>query len=178
MLYIKFIYLLKYSNDFSRSHFLVDIFQFYFSQLIHFNYICSQIKQANMKGPKILTHKLGLWNFQHLSPTYSFFSTMAKQNLALNLLIAGTRRRLPRWLRGKEPTWQCRRHRRRGFDPWVRKIPWRRKWQPTVVFLPRKFLGQRTLVGYRPGCCKESDMCEHTHRTKGKLNIWYFSFEK
>ena len=34
---------------------------------------------------------------------------------------------------GKESTCQCRRHRRSGFDPWVRKIPWRRKWQPTPV---------------------------------------------
>ena len=37
---------------------------------------------------------------------------------------------------GKEPTCQCRRHKRRGFHPWVGKIPWRRKWQPTPVFLP------------------------------------------
>ena len=43
--------------------------------------------------------------------------------------------RLPRWFSGKEPTCQCRRHR---FDPWVRKSPWRRKWQPTLVFLPGK----------------------------------------
>ena len=37
-----------------------------------------------------------------------------------------------------------------GFDTWVRKIPWRRKWQPTPVFLPRKSHGQRSLVGYGP----------------------------
>ena len=37
-----------------------------------------------------------------------------------------------------------------GFDPWVRKIPWRRKWQPTPVFLPGKSHGQRNLVGYSP----------------------------
>ena len=37
---------------------------------------------------------------------------------------------------GKEPTCQCRRYWRRGFDPWIRKIPWRRAWQPTPVFLP------------------------------------------
>ena len=37
------------------------------------------------------------------------------------------------------------------FDPWVRKIPWRRKWQPTLVFLPGKSHGQRSLVGYSPG---------------------------
>ena len=42
---------------------------------------------------------------------------------------------LPRWLSGRESTFQCRRCR---FDPWVRKIPWRRKWLPTPVFLPGK----------------------------------------
>ena len=38
----------------------------------------------------------------------------------------------------KELTCQCRRHKRREFDPWVGKMPWRRKWQPTPVFLPAK----------------------------------------
>ena len=38
----------------------------------------------------------------------------------------------------KEPACQCRRHKRHGFDPRVRKIPWRRAWQPTPVFLPRE----------------------------------------
>ena len=46
------------------------------------------------------------------------------------------------WLSGKEPACQCRRCR---CDPWVSKIPWRRKWQPTPVFLPGKFRGQRVL---------------------------------
>ena len=50
--------------------------------------------------------------------------------------------RIPTWLSGKEPTCQCRRPRRRGFDPRVRKIPWRRKWQPTQV---GKSHGQRSL---------------------------------
>ena len=45
---------------------------------------------------------------------------------------------IPRWLGGKESACQCRRPRRRQFDPWVRKILWRRKWQPTAVFLPGK----------------------------------------
>ena len=40
--------------------------------------------------------------------------------------------------------------RRCGFDPWVGKIPWRRKWQPTPVFLPRKSPGPRSLVGSSP----------------------------
>ena len=37
-----------------------------------------------------------------------------------------------------------------GFTPWVGKIPWRRKWQPTSVFLPGKSYGQRSLAGYSP----------------------------
>ena len=45
---------------------------------------------------------------------------------------------------GKESAYQCRRPR---FNPWVGKIPWRRKWQPTPVFLPRKSHGHRSLVG-------------------------------
>ena len=36
----------------------------------------------------------------------------------------------------KEPTYHCKRIKRRGFDPWVRKIPRGRAWQPTLVFLP------------------------------------------
>ena len=43
------------------------------------------------------------------------------------------------------------------FDPWVRKIPWRRKWQPIPVFLPGKSHGQKSLEGYSPWGCKESD---------------------
>ena len=45
-----------------------------------------------------------------------------------------------------------------GFDPQIGKIPWRREWQPTPVFLPREFRGQRSLVGYSPWGHKESDM--------------------
>ena len=50
----------------------------------------------------------------------------------------------------KEPGCQCRRHKRRGFEPWVRKIPWRRKWHPTPALLPGKPHGQRSLAGYSP----------------------------
>jgi len=46
------------------------------------------------------------------------------------------------------------------FNPWVRKIPWRRKWQPTPVFLSEKPHGQRSLVGYSPWGHKESDTTE------------------
>ena len=50
-----------------------------------------------------------------------------------------------------------------GFNPWVGKIPWRRKWQRTPVFLPRKFHGWRSLVGYSPRGHKESDTTERLH---------------
>ena len=52
---------------------------------------------------------------------------------------------------------------RPGFDPWVGKIPWRRKWQPTPVHLPGKFHGWRSLVGYSPWGRKEVDMTERLH---------------
>ena len=48
---------------------------------------------------------------------------------------------------GKESAYQWRRHKSCGFDPWVRKIPWRRAQQPTPVFLPGESHGQRSLVG-------------------------------
>ena len=50
------------------------------------------------------------------------------------------------------------RRKRCGFDPWVWKIPWRRAWQPTPVFLPGESHGQRSLVDYSPWGCKEWDM--------------------
>ena len=46
------------------------------------------------------------------------------------------------------------------YNPWVRKIPWRRKWQTTPVFLPGKSHVQKSLGGYSPWGCKESDMTE------------------
>ena len=64
---------------------------------------------------------------------------------------------------GKEPTSQCRRHKRCVFNPWVWKIPWRRKWKPTSVFLLEKSHGRRNLVGYNPWGGKESDMTERLH---------------
>ena len=66
---------------------------------------------------------------------------------------------------GKEPACKCRRRKRcqrHRFDPWVRKIPWRRAWQLTPVFLPGKSHGQRSLGGYSPWGLKESDITEVT----------------
>ena len=65
---------------------------------------------------------------------------------------------IPRWLRGKESTCQCRRH---GFDPWAGKMPWRRAWRSTAVCLPGESHGQRSPVGYSSWGCIESDMTEY-----------------
>ena len=51
---------------------------------------------------------------------------------------------------------------KRGFDPWAGKIPWRRAWQPTPVFLPEEPHGQRSLVGHGPWGHKELDTTEAT----------------
>ena len=66
---------------------------------------------------------------------------------------------------GKESTCQDKRHKRCGFNPWVGKIPWRRKWQPTLAFLPAEFHGQKSPVGYGLWGYKELDLieCVHTH---------------
>ena len=68
-----------------------------------------------------------------------------------------------RWLSGKESACQCRRRKRRGSDPWVRKIPWSKEWQPTPVLLPGKSHGKRSLAGHSPRGHKESDMTERLH---------------
>ena len=78
---------------------------------------------------------------------------------------------------GKESACKCRRPR---FNSWVRKIPWRRAWQVTPVFLPGESHGQRSLEGYRPQNHKEPDMTEQL--TLGllifaywnTLNVWWW----
>ena len=62
---------------------------------------------------------------------------------------------------------QCRRPR---FNPWLGKIPWRREWLPTPVFLPGEFYGQKSLVGYSPWSHKESDMAERLTQTHGQTD--------
>ena len=72
------------------------------------------------------------------------------------------------WLSDKESTCQCRKLR---LDPWVRKIPWKRKWQPTPVFLPGKSYGKRSLVSYSPWGCKR---VKHNLMTKQQLVRFFF----
>ena len=72
----------------------------------------------------------------------------------------------PRWVSGKEPACQCRRCKRRGFDPWVGKISWRRAWWPTPVFWPGESHGQRSLAGYSPRGGKDLQWCLIPHIKK------------
>ena len=71
----------------------------------------------------------------------------------------------------KKSICQFRRHR---FSPWVQKIPWRRKWQPTPVFLPEKSHGQRSLAGYIDGVAKSqtelsSQVYSHNFINEGEV---------
>ena len=79
-----------------------------------------------------------------------FFSKWALETIAAGLLHTG----FPGDSDSKASV--CPQYGRPGFDPQVGKIPWRRKWQPTPVLLPRKFHGWRSLVGYSPWGRKES----------------------
>ena len=104
-----------------------------------------------------------------------FFKKGEKKKRVKNSLLVGgggTSLAVQRWHSGKESACQCKRHRRCGFDPWVEKIPWSRKWQPTPVFLPGKSHGRRSLAGYSPQGHKELDTTvqlthTYTQGTKG-----------
>ena len=76
------------------------------------------------------------------------------------------RRAFPDGASGKEHSCQCRRHKRCRYDPWVRKIPCRRAWQPTPVFLRGGSHAQRSLEGYSPVGRKESDTTEATEHAR------------
>ena len=81
---------------------------------------------------------------------------------------------------GNKFTCQCRRCKWLGFDPWVSKIPWNRKCQPTPVFLPRKFHGQRNPWSTVPGATESqtwlSDWAHSTLSTYLSIYLWLFHF--
>ena len=74
-------------------------------------------------------------------------------------IIAGWygRNGLALWLSSKESTYSAD---DKAFNTWVGNIPWRRKWPPTLVFLPKISYGQRSLVDYSPTGCKALDITE------------------
>ena len=102
-------------------------------------YIYTHTPQLSWPWEPIQTQKLDWWRFKH--QTYR----------------TGYMERFPWWLSDKESACQCKKCR---FNPWVEKIPWRRKWQATPVFLSGKSYGQRSVEGYSPWGHKESDTTE------------------
>ena len=89
--------------------------------------------------------------------------TPEKQPTALGRVIYFTC--FPRCTSGKEHTCQCRRHKRCRFNSWVRKIPWRKAWQPFPVFLPGESHGQRSMLAYSPQGQKQWDTTEATQHS-------------
>ena len=94
-------------------------------------------------------------------PAQSWVPTEDRQVLVWPLVLE----RLPWWLRGQSVCLQCGRP---GFDPWIGKISWRRKWQPTPVFLPGESHGRRSLVGYSP---RGSKKVRHDWATSLSLSL-------
>ena len=84
-----------------------------------------------------------LWRLREMTGNYPYIQALKMRR---RLYCIG----LPKGQSGKESACPCRSSRRCGFDPWVGKILWRRKWQPTPVFLPGKCHGQRSLARYSP----------------------------
>ena len=79
----------------------------------------------------------------------------------------------PGGVSSKAPTCQGKRRKRWGFDPWIGKIPWSKKWQSTPVFFPGKFHGQRSLEVCSPWGSKESDtMSRSTHNLNLDGHMW------
>ena len=107
---------------------------------------------------------------QRLEETQSDGTSLVGQWLRLHNPNAAGLRLLPgqgtRRLTSGSDSRICLRCRRRGFNPWVGKIPWRRAWQPTPVFLPGEPHGQRLPASYSPHGCKESDTTEATEHAR------------
>ena len=109
-----------------------------------------------------LIQRRGSWRGQGVALWGPRGSKYQLHCLAFDRILEG----LLRWLSGKEPTCQCRRHKRPGFNPWDGKISRRRAWQPTPAFLPGEPHGQKSLVGTSPWGHKETDTTEagtHAH---------------
>ena len=82
--------------------------------------------------------------------TLSIYLSIISHSHLYNFTSVCLNKGFPDGVSGKEHNSQCRRHKRHRFDPWVGKIPWKRAWQPTPVFLPGESHRQRSLAGYSP----------------------------
>ena len=148
----------------------------------------SKTARVNLKDQTILLSKSTLWVYWRFSIwrkykrkrkhwPHTILRIQIEGFLLWTIMVYWKRRKwgklvhlegLPRWLSSKESDCQCRSSKRKKFNPWVRKTPWNRKWQPTLVFLPEKSHAQRSLTGYSPKGWEELDMtdCLSTHLTK------------
>ena len=131
---------------------------------------CYNYDKREEKKTSLLNLKM-LYSSNNVFSLESFVGKYNQLNPIFNVKTSSSFVDCLRGASGKEPICQCRRRKGHGFDPWVGKIRWRRKWQPTTVFLPGKFHGERSLVGYSPWGHKELDTTEcayarmhaHTH---------------
>ena len=139
-----------------------------------FTFLYPRIKIIRMKGFFVISSTIHLSWSLHMKFLYIFLKFTHKLTLSESLCLSLSAYlslhdecllllsqfsylsiSLSRWLSGKETTCWCRIH---GFDPWVWKIPQRRKWEPTPALLSGKSRGQGSLVGYNPWGRKESDV--------------------
>ena len=108
---------------------------------------------------RIQSHVSFFWNI--LARSWSSPSSLTRPSTSKPSWV------LPGGLGRKESTCNA------GFNSWVRKIPWRKKWQPTPVFLPGKSHGQRSLVGYSPWDRKELDnWAANSNDPSSRHNEW------
>ena len=101
-----------------------------------------ELKSPALQGRFLTTGPSGKSPIERLCPWEISNNSLIERHLVSQMGFPGG-------ISGKESACQCRRHKRREFDPWVRK------WQPTLVILPGKFKGQRTLMAYSPRGHKE-----------------------
>ena len=139
----------------------------HFFPIVSSSFLKNNPKQSKAKQPPT-THHPHTQNSQYCSPKQPLTVAVA---LVLWVLWSWVDlpRGLPRWCSGKESARQCRRCKRCGFDHWVGKSPSSRNWQPTLVFLPEKFRGQRSLVGYSP---KYGNFVMWMHGKSSLLHLW------
>ena len=124
--------------------------------------------------------QLSLFICLYFDSTIKLYHCMYALKFCINSIIWHG---LPKRCSGIEYAYQCSRHKRWGFSPWVRKISWSRKWQPTQIFTTGIFHGQMSLVHYCPWRCKQSDMtewlsvhaCVHTHTLYGMHFVLVFT---
>ena len=125
-------------------------YSFFFLHELHLPYVFWNTEYKNTSSFSYLFKNpiISFWNeiwigFLFISSVVKYIFATTWSHKIRVIKIKG----LPWWLSSQESTWK---YRRLGFNPWVGKIAWRRKWQPTPVFLSGKSYGQRSLAGHSP----------------------------